>query len=169
MILAPKNSIIRKVASTVIKPPTKLPQFGKKFSVFLAGSIEGDTAENWQSTFEKELKDIDIVILNPRRDDWDDSWQQEIGNKQFREQVGWELAAQEQASCIAMYFDPNTKSPISLLELGLFARSKKMIVCCPDGYWKKGNVDTVCVVYGITLVNTLEELIEAVKQKAGII
>jgi hypothetical protein len=56
-----------------------------------------------------------------------------------------------------MYLDPNTKSPISLLELGLHATSKKLYVVCPDGFWRKGNVEMVCSVYDIPLFNTLEE------------
>ena len=58
-----------------------------------------------------------------------------------------------------MYFDPNTKSPISLLELGLFAHSKKLIVCCPEGFWRKGNVDIVCDKYGIPNYDSLEKLL----------
>jgi len=48
-----------------------------------------------------------------------------------------------------MHFSPETKSPISLLELGLYANSDKLIVSCPAGYWRKGNVDIICERYGI--------------------
>ena len=60
-----------------------------------------------------------------------------------------------------MYFDPNTTSPISLLELGLHAKSKKMIVCCPEGFWRKGNVDIVCENFYIPTFNSLDELIKS--------
>jgi len=70
--------------------------------------------------------------------------------------------AQEKADIIAMYFCPETKSPITLLELGLFAHMKKMIVCCPDGYWRKGNVDIVCNRYGIEQINNLDGLINKI-------
>jgi len=113
-------------------------------------------AENWQSRLEKELSDLDVIIYNPRRDDWDSSWVQSIHNAQFVQQVEWELAALEKANIIAMYFDPNTKSPISLLELGLFARTGKMIVCCPEGFWRKGNVDIVCRKYSVPLTSTFD-------------
>jgi len=143
-----------------IKAPNKLQYLGK--AIFLAGSIEMGKAENWQQRLGKELKDI--TVLNPRRDDWDSSWIQSINNPQFREQVEWELEAQEKADIIAMYFDKSTKSPITLLELGLFARSKKMIVCCPDGFWRKGNVDIVCKRYGIKQVDTINDLIIEVQK-----
>ncbi|MBQ0740161.1 nucleoside 2-deoxyribosyltransferase domain-containing protein, partial [Aquimarina celericrescens] len=76
-----------------------------------------------------------------------------------------ELDALEQADRIIMYFDPATKSPISLLELGLFAKSGKLLVCCPKGFWRKGNVDIVCERYKVDQVNNLEELIDEVKKK----
>jgi len=146
----------------VIKAPEMLID-GK--SVFLAGSIEMGVAENWQNKVERLLSKTDVVIFNPRRDDWDSTWIQSIDNPQFLEQVVWELTAMEKANVIAMYFDPSTKSPISLLELGLFARSNKMIVCCPDGFWRKGNVDIVCAKYGISQAETLDELIQSIIQK----
>ncbi len=137
----------------VIKPPQKLAFIGK--SIFLAGSIEMGQAENWQEAIEKQLADVDVTILNPRRDGWDSTWEQSINNVDFREQVDWELAALEMADFIFMYFDPTTKSPISLLELGLHARSGKLIVCCPEGYWRKGNVDIVCRKYNVKQIDEL--------------
>lgn len=154
-----------KMASTIVKPPSKIPDLTGKFSVFLAGSIEMGKAVDWQSKIENRLKDLDAIILNPRRDDWDSSWVQSIENAQFRGQVEWELEAQEKAGMIAMYFDPETKSPISLLELGLFAQTGKMLVCCPEGFWKKGNVDVVCNRYNVEQVSTLDELISSVVNK----
>lgn len=145
----------------VIKAPNPI---GEEYNmVFLAGSIEMGAAVNWQEQVTAALDGKDLTILNPRRDDWDSSWVQSIENPQFREQVEWELNALDRADCIIMYFDPNTKSPISLLELGLYARSTKLIVCCPEGFWRKGNVDVVCNKYGIIQVATLDELIERLK------
>ncbi|GAH39107.1 unnamed protein product [marine sediment metagenome] len=145
----------------IIKAPFNFTPL-EKTSVFLAGSIEMGAAENWQQTLEKSLKHLDIVILNPRREDWDSSWIQSINNPQFREQVEWELLAQESADIIVMYFSPGTKSPITLLEFGLFVRSDKLIVCCPKGFWRKGNVDIVCKYYGIKRADTLVELTDGV-------
>lgn len=129
-------------------------------NVFLAGSIEMGVAEHWQKRVIDALSDKPIRFLNPRRDDWDSSWSQDIHNDEFVEQVVWELTSLEQSHLVIMYFDPNTKSPISLLELGLHAREQKLIVLCPEGFWRKGNVDVVCEYYGINQVDTFDELIE---------
>jgi hypothetical protein len=133
--------------------------------VFLAGSIEMGTAEPWQERLVNEFKDTDIRFLNPRRDDWDASWVQEASNPQFSQQVNWELDALDYSDLIVFYFDPNTKSPITLMELGLHASSGKVIVCCPDGFWRKGNVEIVCQRHNVTLVNSFDELVNAVKKE----
>lgn len=142
----------------IIKAPNPIEKDG--FSIFLAGSIEMGVAENWQQKVERLLAGQPGTIFNPRRDDWDSSWVQSIHNRQFREQVEWELNALEQADRIAMYFDPCTASPISLLELGLFARSGKMVVCCPEPFYRKGNVDIVCHRYGVLQVESINALVE---------
>jgi hypothetical protein len=129
-------------------------------SVFLAGSIEMGAAEDWQSVIPELFNDRNkLTFLNPRRDDWDSSWEQKESNPQFSKQVNWEMNMLDVCDIIFMYFSPETKSPISLLELGLYANSGKMIVCCPDEFWRKGNVDIVCSRYNIPVYNTLDAAI----------
>lgn len=149
----------------VIKAPGRLihdSEEGK--SIFLAGSIEMGKAENWQEKITKALKDERGTIFNPRRDDWDSTWVQKIDNAQFRQQVEWELNALDGADIIVLCFDPKTQSPISLLELGLYAASKKMVVYCPEGFWRKGNVDIVCRRYKIPMMVSEQDLILTVKE-----
>lgn len=150
----------------IIKPPHSLKDADQKFTVFLAGSIEMGVAEDWQTVIEQNLSsETDLCILNPRRDNWDASWKQEKTNTSFHEQVSWELDGLEKADLVVFYFSPQTKSPVSMLELGLFARSGKAVVCCPEGFWRKGNVDMVCERFEIPQVNTINEMINYIKQK----
>jgi hypothetical protein len=44
-------------------------------------------AENWQDKITQALSDTNITIFNPRRDDWDSSWVQDISNEKFKEPV----------------------------------------------------------------------------------
>src|SRR6478736_592421 len=107
----------------VIKPPQKYKFERYNCTVFLGGSIEMGAAEDWQV----EITDLiekncdNVTILNPRRDNWDPSWKQSKDNPLFKEQVTWELDGLENSDIQIFYFAPNTKSPITLLELGLFA------------------------------------------------
>jgi hypothetical protein len=142
-------------------------------SVFIAGSIEMGKATDWQKDLLSDLLNTfsapgkEITILNPRRQDWDPSWKQDKECKEFREQVDWELEHLEKADVVAMYLQPGTMSPISLLELGLYAmdQGNKLVVCCPEGFWRRGNVQVVCARYGVVLVESLEELRSIVEER----
>lgn len=137
------------------KPPAPLIVPDGARVLFLAGSIEMGTAADWQSELTTALAGTlggrDLVILNPRREAWDASWRQSIDEPQFRDQVEWELDGLDRADLIAMWLAPGTRSPITLLELGLHARSGKLIIGCPDGFWRKGNVEVVCARHDIPL------------------
>ncbi|MFT6781055.1 MAG: hypothetical protein ACJA1A_000974 [Saprospiraceae bacterium] len=145
----------------VIKPTTSIVKnHFRDHIIFLAGSIEMGNSENWQLKVEKYFLSMEeYTILNPRRDDWDSTWKQELENPFFYQQVNWELKGLERADKIILYLDPNTKSPISMLELGLFANSGKLLVCCPKGFWRKGNIDIVCENYNIPNYENLDMLL----------
>ena len=104
-------------------------------------------------------------MLYPRRDDWNKDWKPVRSDKNFRIQVEWELNALEQADYIIMYFAPQSQSPISLLELGLYAKTKKLLVVCPEGFWRKGNVDIVCEKYKIEMFDSIDSLLNTLKTK----
>jgi len=139
---------------------------GNNKAIFLCGSIEENKAIDWQRVFAHGMKNEDVILLNPRRKNWDPTWEPVIENKEFKQQVLWELNGLDQADLIVVFFDKDTESPITLMEIGLHAKNKsnKMVVCCPDGYFRKGNVDIVCELYNIPQVDTLEELIEYAKK-----
>jgi len=147
----------------IIYAPQNVENFDN--TLFLAGSIDMNFAVNWQQEIAEKLADTDYVLLNPRRLDWDGSWENTINEAAFVQQVTWELDCLEKAKQIVMYFAPTSLSPISLLELGLFADSKKIWVCCPEGFWRKGNVDIVCQRHQIRQFVGLDELIEALKNQ----
>lgn len=153
----------------ILKPPDSL-QFFKSTaskSIFLAGTIEMGIAEDWRKYIENYFINDSIIFLNPLRDTWDNTLEQKIENPVFRQQVEWELEALELADIIVMNFLPGTKSPISMLEFGLHARSQKLIVYCPGGFWRKGNIDIVCQKYNIKQVNDFDELIKVIKESAN--
>ena len=149
----------------VYRPPAAVQLEHGTRSLFLAGSIEMGTAANWQKRLVDELGERDLVVLDPRRDEWDASWTQSIDNPQFRGQVEWELDNLDRADVIAMWFEPATKSPITLLELGLHAKDGRLIVGCPDGFWRKGNVEVVCARYAIPLVGDWATFVAAIRAR----
>lgn len=154
----------------IYTPPQNITERNrKKQSVFLAGSIEMGKAIDWQTDMSKFFTDRYYTVFNPRRSDWDSSWKQEFQNPQFYQQVNWELDALEKADIILLYLVPETMSPISLLELGLHANDKKLHVVCPEGFWRKGNVDIVCNRFNIPIYNSLEDFKNEFSNKLGTI
>ena len=148
-----------------VKAPNDTTSETGNIRLFLGGSIDMGTAEKWQDKVVRDLSSFsDLTILNPRRDDWDSSWKQEKNDPQFREQVTWELLGQEDAHVIIYYFAKDSQAPITLMELGLFAQSSAFInVYCPEGFYRKGNVDIVCEYIIIPVSTTYDDLIKNVK------
>ena len=148
----------------VVKPPDTIEEDASQ-SVFLAGTIDNGISEDWQSTVETSLDDLNVVIFNPRRDEWDSTWEQSITNPMFREQVEWELDGLERVDHIFMYFSPNSKSPITLLELGLMASSRKVIIVCPQGFWRRGNIEIVAYRYAIPVFENMHNELTELRKR----
>lgn len=152
--------------ATVVHAPH--PWSDARPSLFLAGSIEMGTASPWQDALIAALAAWPGTLLNPRRPDWDASWRQSIEDPRFRAQVEWELDGLDRATHVAMYFDPATRAPVTLCELGLVVRSGRLIVACPDGFWRKGNVEVVCARHGVPLLADLDALVVALRVRLGL-
>jgi|LauGreDrversion4_2_1035121.scaffolds.fasta_scaffold03413_19 hypothetical protein len=155
----------------VIKPGgIDYTSFDKGLKIFLAGSIEMGKAIDWQTDVSEKLKSFNsldgfITIFNPRRDAWDLSWEQSENNTEFRNQVNWELNKLEESDIIFLNFIEDTMSPISLLELGHFASSGKLIVCAPKGFYRRGNVEIVCSRMGIPLFENFEDALSSLSSR----
>ena len=146
------------------KPPQQIESNGLK-SIFLAGTIDMGDSEDWQKFITEQLYNCNINIFNPRRAAWDSTWEQSFENPSFYQQVNWELSALEKADIILLYLAEGSKSPISLLEMGLHAKEGKLVVYCPDDFYRSGNVQIVCDRYNIPLYKDLSKLINRVKDE----
>lgn len=150
----------------VVKPPQKVEICHFRTNIFLAGSIEQNFAEKWQIRAEKYLEDNYSwchTIFNPRRDDWDSSWGED--SKELAEQIKWELNYIDKCDIVVFYFDPATKSPITLLELGLcLGSNKEVVVICPKGFYRRPNVVITCRKFNIPVYESLEEGLDEICQ-----
>ena len=129
------------------------------FRVFLAGTIDNGESLDWQSAVAEDLMSQStkqpIFVYNPRREKWPDS----SDNDEITKQIKWELHHLEKADLIVMNILPKSKSPISLMELGLFAKEGKVIVFCQPSFYRYDNVRVVCETYGIKLIDTNDILV----------
>lgn len=70
----------------------------------------------------------------------------------------------ENADVIAVFLGKAAKAPIGMMEMGLWARDRKVVVCVQKGFWKEGNVRIVCERYGLHICEEVEELAEKALQ-----
>jgi len=136
-------------------------------SVFLAGTIEMGTARDWQQELSDALIPYPITIYNPRRNEWDASWNNHGDHisPQLRQQINWELRHLEDADLIAMWLEGNSKSPITLLELGIHSRHPKIVIGCPPEYYRAANVYVTADYYGLPLCRDWESFVQAVQNR----
>jgi hypothetical protein len=151
--------------SLTVTSPQELPLDDPRPRVFLAGSIDMGQAQDWQAQVQRALADDGVVLLNPRRDDWNPAWQANTTEPEFVRQVQWELDALDAADVVLMYFAPGSQSPVTLLEFGLHARGGKLLVAAPEGFWRKGNVDITADHYGVQRHADLPALIAGVRAR----
>jgi len=156
------------VAVRVFTPEDPYLPVEGEVRVFLGGTIDLGNSEDWQSRIINEIRsrvsvDTDVAVFNPRRETW--YGKPVTDNHEFVRQVGWELENLEAADIIVMMLLGSSKSPVSLMELGLHARTSSVVVYCEDGFWRKGNVDMVCERYGVRQVATYAELLSEVVER----
>ena len=136
-------------------------------SVFLAGSIEMGKARFWQEILVSKFVEmysnryscVDLVFYNPYLKNWDNTINNTIQDERFNHQVSWEWKCLLKSDLVVFNFESETKSPISLLELGAMATlGKKIVICCPKEFWKYGNVEFISNYYNIPLVFDLDDV-----------
>ena len=146
----------------MLRPHEELPNeiaSDKSFTkIFLAGTIDMGNSRDWQMDLHDRFSKMDgrYILFNPRQEHWDASRPGEMDY-----QVRWELDHLEEADMIIMYILGTSKSPISLLEMGLHAKSDKMHVICEKDFYRYDNVRITCEYYGVALYNDLESFLKS--------
>jgi hypothetical protein len=148
-------------ATYMLRPHEELPReltSDKSFTkIFLAGTIDMGNSRDWQAELHDRFSKMDgrYILFNPRQEHWDASRPGEMDY-----QVRWELDHLEEADMIIMYILGSSKSPISLLEMGLHARGGKMTVICEEDFYRYDNVRITCDYYDVPLYNDLDSFLE---------
>ena len=125
-------------------------------SIFLAGTIDNGDSEDWQQELIDKLENVEgqlgmwFTIFNPRRK----TWKKNATKEDLEYQIKWEQDHLDEANLIIMNIADNSKSPITLLEMGLYATSGKLIVFCTDKFYRYDNVRLTCEKYMIPMVNS---------------
>jgi hypothetical protein len=87
-------------------------------ALFLAGGITG--CPDWQNDVVRALNDTNLVLLNPRRKNFD------VSDKSATDiQIRWEYKHLQLADAVLFWFPCETLCPITLFELGAQSKSNK--------------------------------------------
>ena len=135
---------------------------GKKKSVFLAGGITG--CPDWQAELAGLLKELDIVLLNPRRSDFPKG-----DSLEARKQIEWEHRQLRNAGAISFWFPKETLCPISLYELGAHSMTgKRLFIGVHPDYARRYDVEiqTSLARPDIEIVYSLEALADKIEEWA---
>ncbi|EPE28909.1 hypothetical protein GLAREA_00067 [Glarea lozoyensis ATCC 20868] len=148
--------------ATTIQAPTPLTSITQTPTIFLSGYISHPDA-CWRNHLTTALSHLPITILNPLRRDWDSTWKNSPSDPKFVEQTSWELECLERADLVVVNFGSLTSAPISLMEMGFaLGMKKRVVVCCPEGYYYRGNVQVMCGRLGYEVFEGFEEFVGAV-------
>jgi hypothetical protein len=146
-------------------PPTLLLSELPRPWLFLAGAIDQDRAERWQDRVIDDCRELPGTILNPRRANWDPTWNQSLDDPHFAGQVAWELDGLEQADLVICFLPATAQARISLMEIGLHARRGRLLIGCESGFHSRSNVLAVGQRFGVPVVDTLPDLVAAAKER----
>lgn len=135
-------------------PREYIPHEGGAYGVFLAGGITD--CPDWQSELVGMLDDANVVLLNPRRQDFP------IGDPDAaEEQIEWEHVHLRRAEALVFWFCAATLCPIVLYELGAWSMTAKpMVIGIEPGYERSGDVriQTALARPGVAIVDNLHAI-----------
>lgn len=140
----------------IVSPESYTKHRGER-SLFLAGGITG--CPDWQSYVINGLVQEDLVLLNPRRVQWDMSANQE----ESIAQIAWEHEHLQMADEILFWFPKETLCPITLLEYGKYMMSnKRLIVGTHPEYQRRFDIiaQTQLERPGVIIYDNLDDLIK---------
>lgn len=133
----------------------KLPkkEKGKEY-FFLAGSIDYHLQSNWRQEIINKTGSS-VHFFDPTRIDHN-----ELSNFKMKEHIKWELDALDISDKIILNFLPNAKSPISLVELGMYVSTSKLIVICPNEFYQSRYIKVLCNKHKTSIFNTINEAVQ---------
>lgn len=136
-------------------------------TIFLAGTIEMGAGVRWQAEAARRIHQTLLAktndrtmpaleFYNPRRD-------ADFTPEMAEPQIRWEQERLIDSDYIFMYLQPDTKSPISLLEFGQFIGTGKLYLSCSHDFYRYSNL-IITAEYSHArdhVLNNIDDCIEA--------
>jgi Nucleoside 2-deoxyribosyltransferase like len=144
--------------STYIEAPAEFD--GDSPSLFFCGGITA--CLDWQMVLARQLADLPITILNPRRKNFP------MGDPTAAaDQIAWEHRHLRRASAILFWFPRETLCPITLYELGAWSMSRKpLFIGTHLDYQRCQDVEiqTRLARPEVSVVHALDDLVQQVRE-----
>lgn len=129
-------------------------------AIFLAGSIDMGSAEDWQAVMIERLGSDNLLlnVYNPRRPGF-----HEFDDVEQHYQINWELDAlhEKDIPLKAAFFNftATSKAPVTMLELGICLPKYKQnnIIVCPKEFYRYDNVKLTADRYQVKVYHDIEE------------
>jgi len=129
--------------------------------LFLGGGISG--CPLWQSQMVELLSDTKLVLVNPRRDDFDVN-----SAEMAKKQIIWEFKYLSCSTGRLFWFPAETLCPITLFELGKFCeKADPLFVGCHPEYKRKLDLEvqlSLARSWNPEISYSLEDLADRVKK-----
>ncbi len=144
--------IITQIYIMVFTSEQQLPKKKSQYTyTFLAGSMDYKLTAQWREEVMHVLgKDTHFFDPTNKKHDT-------LTKKEMKNHIQWELDALLLSDSILLNFLPYALSPISLVELGLYVDSGKLIVICPKEFYKSEYVYTLCENYNTPIFENLTQ------------
>jgi hypothetical protein len=152
-----------KAGARVVYPPHMGGTEGDRRTVFLAGSY-GKRRSTWQEGFVAAVADLNVVVLDPRRMEWDGQGPSE---EAMAEQVAWEQHWVLHADVVVVHNNSDGLSPGRMVMLGQCAESRPLdvVVCIPEKWPWAGHTRTFLSGKGIFCCGSVGELAREVRTR----
>ncbi|WP_055447706.1 nucleoside 2-deoxyribosyltransferase domain-containing protein [Lacinutrix mariniflava] len=131
----------------------------RKKYYFLAGSMDFNESNSWRQKIMQEMKHL-VHFLDATRIEHND-----FSDSQMKEHIEWELDALIISDKIILNFKEDSKSPISILELGMYVKSSKLVVVCPNKFYQRRYINVLCNKYNTPFFDSFDEAIEYLKKE----
>jgi hypothetical protein len=136
--------------------------------VFVAGTSEESMGTEWRGQVVAGLEDLPIAIVKSRLAERGGAGEQRCWNPQFRSHVKRERAGLDDADVVLMYLGRGPACARLMLDLGSLVMERlgnTLVVCCPEEFELRGDVEMMAERQEICLVESLDEMVAEARSR----
>lgn len=128
--------------------------------ISLTGPISSKRERCWQLPVAEDLRARGFQVRTPLEKRWLSEWLEHTGEPVFQRNVASNFQDLDESDEILMHFTEDSLAPTSLLQFGRYVHSGKLTVSCERGFWRRGNLEIMCGLYGVPLFESQRDGVE---------